>query len=113
MSTTISLNARFQVRYPHYGNIAEQLIENAGTRFEGNVGRISVQPLDWSAEEKLATVDPPYDYVLAADCVYHEHHVDDLLDTILRLTDAKSTGPSHAFPCLESKGIFDGSPDRQ
>ena len=102
----------FRYDIPLYGN-NEQPIEYIGTRFEGNVGRIRVQPLDWSAEEKLATVDPPYDYVLAADCVYHEHHVDDLLDTILRLTDPKSTGPSYAFPISKAKGSFDGSPDRQ
>lgn len=65
------------------------------------MGALRVQELDWNAEDKLKDTQPPYDYVLAADCVYHEHHLERLLDTILQLTDHRSTGK-----CLEGEVRF-------
>lgn len=38
----------------------------------GSVGRVGVLELDWSNKEHYAGLAPPYDYILAADCVYSE-----------------------------------------
>lgn len=64
----------------------------AGTAYEGSVGLIRVKELDWTNKAHCSALDPPFDFVLAADCVYHENHLHDLLATILALTNAKSTG---------------------
>lgn len=56
------------------------------------VGRVTVQELDWSVPDHYSAVIPPFDYVLAADCVYHEHIIEDLLRTVLAVTHSKSIG---------------------
>lgn len=56
------------------------------------VGHVTVQELDWSNPNHYSTVNPPFDYVLAADCVYHEQIVEDFLRTVLAVTHSKSTG---------------------
>ena len=56
------------------------------------VGHVKVQELDWSMPAQYATVGPPFDYVLAADCVYHEQIVEDFLRTVLAVTHSKSIG---------------------
>eukprot|EP00210_Caulerpa_lentillifera_P000716 g693.t1 len=64
----------------------------AGTLYEGKIGKIEICELDWISENKLANVEPPpYDVVLATDCIYHENHMEYLLDTILQLTDHRSS----------------------
>jgi hypothetical protein len=55
-------------------------------------GHVAVQELDWSNLDHYAPVNPPFDYVLAADCVYHEQIVEDFLRTVLAMTHSKSTG---------------------
>ena len=55
-------------------------------------GHVKVQELDWSNPSHYGLVGPPCDYVLAADCVYHEHIVEDFLRTVLAVTHSKSTG---------------------
>ncbi|GMH33697.1 hypothetical protein BSKO_01531 [Bryopsis sp. KO-2023] len=62
-----------------------------GSPFENGVGRISVAELDWTNREQCSSLEVPFDYVLAADCVYHENHLHDFLATILAITDNKST----------------------
>ena len=70
------------------------------------VGRVTVQELDWSIPDQYSAVNPPFDYVLAADCVYHEHIVEDLLRTVLAVTHSKSTGrllslhPFQSIACI-------------
>ena len=71
---------------------------------EGSVGDVKVCELNWNADDKLALVQPPYDFVIAADCIYHENHMDDLLDTILKLTDFRSTGKCSERPCRVVNG---------
>lgn len=56
------------------------------------VGRVIVQELDWSIPEQYEIVNPPFDYILAADCVYHEEIVESFLRTVLAVTHSKSTG---------------------
>ena len=69
-----------------------------GSQFESVVGKVHVVELDWKQREQCATLKPPFDYVIAADCVYHEHHLKDLRDTILELVDTKSKGAFLQFP---------------
>ena len=64
----------------------------AGQDMSNMVGHVTVQELDWSIPEQYSAVDPPFDYVLAADCVYHEQIVEDFLRTVLAVTHSKSTG---------------------
>ncbi|EIE19225.1 hypothetical protein COCSUDRAFT_38412 [Coccomyxa subellipsoidea C-169] len=54
-------------------------------------GRVSVQELDWGNEEHISQAAGPFAYVLAADCVYHEEHLLALRQTIISLSDLKST----------------------
>jgi hypothetical protein len=61
-------------------------------RLGGNVGTITVAELDWADPRHLAGVKGPFDYVLAADCIYHENLVRDLYRVILELTTERSTG---------------------
>lgn len=35
------------------------------------LGKVSVAELDWTKPEQVAPLQPPFDYVLAADCIYH------------------------------------------
>lgn len=62
------------------------------------VGHVTVQELDWSIPDHYAAVNPPFDYALAADCVYHEQIVEDFLRTVLAVTHSKSTGMSYQCP---------------
>ena len=64
----------------------------AGQEMSNTAGHVAVQELDWSNLEHYAPVNPPFDYVLAADCVYHEQIVEDFLRTVLAMTHSKSTG---------------------
>lgn len=66
--------------------------ESAGQEIAHMAGLVTVQELDWSNLEHYAPVNPPFDYVLAADCVYHEQIVEDFLRTVLAMTHNKSTG---------------------
>lgn len=61
------------------------------------VGKSSVQELDWNSEEHVLKAQGPFPYVLAADCVYHEDHLCALRQTILSLTDFKSTGENATY----------------
>ena len=38
----------------------------------GVVGKVDVKELDWAQPQQYAAFQPPYDYILAADCVYSE-----------------------------------------
>ncbi|GAB4813580.1 hypothetical protein N2152v2_000626 [Parachlorella kessleri] len=56
----------------------------------GAVGRVDVQELDWSRPEQYASFRPPYDYILAADCVYSELAVPSFLAVALHMSDART-----------------------
>jgi hypothetical protein len=60
-------------------------------RLSGNVGAIRVAELDWADPRHLAALSPPYDLVLAADCIYHETLLRDLYRVMLALTSERST----------------------
>ena len=59
------------------------------------MGAITVAELDWADPRHLAGVKGPFDYILAADCIYHENLVRDLYRVILELTTERSTGRSN------------------
>ncbi|MEW5306988.1 MAG: hypothetical protein WDW36_009411 [Sanguina aurantia] len=56
-----------------------------------SVGKVVVAELDWTVPEQVAPLLPPFDYVLAADCIYHEHITEDFHRTVMDLTNEKST----------------------
>ncbi len=62
-----------------------------------DAGAVRVQALDWNSPLDIQAAGGPFQYVLAADCVYHENHVEPLYRVVVALTDAKSTG---LFHCL-------------
>ena len=55
-------------------------------------GDVRVQLLDWNSASDIQAAGGPFRYVLAADCVYHEEHIEALCRVMLALTDLKSTG---------------------
>eukprot|EP00890_Picochlorum_soloecismus_P000506 jgi/Picsp_1/1456/NSC_04935-R1_s-adenosylmethionine-dependent methyltransferase domain-containing protein len=55
------------------------------------VGDLSVQELDWAQVEHYDRVNPPIDYILAADCVYNEKSVPVFLQAVIGLMGQRST----------------------
>ena len=60
-----------------------------------DAGPVRVQALDWNSPSDVQAAGGPFHYVLAADCVYNEMHVEPLYNVVVALTDAKSTGLPH------------------
>ncbi|KAG2429921.1 hypothetical protein HXX76_010701 [Chlamydomonas incerta] len=56
-----------------------------------SAGSVEVQELDWVKPEQVAPLHPPYDYVLAADCIYHEGLTEHFHRTVMEVTNEKST----------------------
>lgn len=54
-------------------------------------GKVSVSELDWSKKSHYEALNPPFDYVIAADCVYSEVAVPHFLDAVLAMAGLKST----------------------
>lgn len=55
------------------------------------VGELSVRELDWAQVEHYDRVNPPIDYILAADCVYNEKSVPIFLQAVTGLMGKRST----------------------
>ena len=53
---------------------------------------MTVQELDWTQPEQFAATDPPFDFVLAADCVYHEELLEHFFAAVMAVVSAKTTG---------------------
>lgn len=83
-----------------------QAVLHAGQDMTNMVGHVTVQELDWSTPDQYSAVSPPFDYVLAADCVYHEHIVEDFLRTVLAVTHTKSTGSFLSLHPFESSACM-------
>lgn len=64
----------------------------AGLPWAHEVGKVLVQELDWyNAEHRLSALGQgPFDFLLAADCVYNEQHVTAFKETCLALMHKKS-----------------------
>jgi hypothetical protein len=55
-------------------------------------GSVSVAELDWTQPQHYAALSPPpFDYVLAADCIYHETLLRHLYRVMLAITSERST----------------------
>ena len=53
-------------------------------------GTITVAELDWANEEHYARLNPPFDYVIAADCVYSETAVPHFLKAVLAMSGPRT-----------------------
>lgn len=63
---------------------------NASWQFSADtVGTVTVAELDWGQEDHYAAVNPPFDFVLAADCVYSEAAVPYFLRVVLAMAGSK------------------------
>ena len=57
------------------------------------VGLAVVSPFDWTKDEDYPDeAEPKADFVLAADCVYHEELIPHLLRAVQAVVHKKSTG---------------------
>ena len=66
-----------------------------------SVGNIEVLAFDWTKDEDyMDEAEPKADFVLAADCVYHEELIPHLLRAVQAVIHKKSTGAVRASFCL-------------
>ncbi|KAG2496390.1 hypothetical protein HYH03_005617 [Edaphochlamys debaryana] len=58
-----------------------------------SAGGVTVAELDWTKPEQCHAppLSPPYDFVLAADCIYHETLTEHFHRTVMDVTNEKST----------------------
>lgn len=66
----------------------ENVESNLGPR--GLTGNVLVQRLEWASAEDLALLEPPYDVVIAGDCLYEEACIAPLLQTMWALAGPKT-----------------------
>ena len=71
-------------------------------------GNVRVQLLDWNSASDIQAAGGPFRYVLAADCVYNEEHVEALCNVMLALTDLKSTGENSICSSVTHSAVFVG-----
>ena len=65
------------------------------------VGSTLVHAWDWTKDEDYPDeAEPKADFVLAADCVYHEELIPHLLRAVQAVVHKKSTGAGRAASCL-------------
>eukprot|EP00898_Chlorokybus_atmophyticus_P000027 jgi/Chlat1/1024/Chrsp109S01459 len=72
-------------------NVSPQALKAQGSPLIGDVGRVDVEELDWGNASHAERVNPPFDYVIAADVVYSEHLVKLFIDTLLHVSDHRTT----------------------
>ncbi|GIL53527.1 hypothetical protein Vafri_9113 [Volvox africanus] len=58
-----------------------------------SAGSVAVAELDWTkpGQVRVPPLNPPYDFVLAADCIYHETLTEHFHRTVMDVTNEKST----------------------
>ena len=69
---------------PETGKCVENVDTNLGPR--GLAGKAFVRRLEWDCAEELALFEPPYDVVIAGDCLYEEACITPLLKTMWALS---------------------------
>ena len=62
------------------------------TDWLNSVGIVTVQELDWYKPDQYEPMQGQVDYIIAADCVYHEIIIEELLKTVLALLAPRGTG---------------------
>ncbi|KAK9830946.1 hypothetical protein WJX81_000881 [Elliptochloris bilobata] len=72
-------------------NLSPAALRSSGSELAGAVGPVEVRELDWFQPEQVAAAGGPYDFILAADCVYNEALVDTLLRVVLALSNKRTT----------------------
>lgn len=71
---------------------------NLGPR--GLAGKALVRRLEWDCAEELALFEPPYDVVIAGDCLYEEACISPLLKTMWALSGPHTEVPAvRLFRC--------------
>lgn len=70
-------------------NVEDNILKS--TTCQSNiVGSVDIKELDWSNEATYTQFKPPYDYIIAADCVYGEAAVKPFLRTVLQMANKKT-----------------------
>lgn len=59
-------------------------------QWKGKVGNVRVLLLEWGNQEHIRDAGPPYDIVVAADCVYNEELCDTFIQTIVDVSHKKT-----------------------
>lgn len=76
-----------------------------------DAGRIQTQELDWykADQRELALLSGPFDFLLAADCVYNEEHLEAFKETCLHLMTRKSLckalPPDYSLVCIGNASL--------
>lgn len=71
-------------------NLNRSSLTAKSNAWSGAVGKVRVQELDWLNDAHLANFTPPYDYIMLADCVYHEELIEALMKVILAMSNKKT-----------------------
>lgn len=75
--------------YPHWLRSldADKCLGNVETNLapRGLTGNVCVRRLKWGSAEDLSSFNPPYDVVVAGDCLYEEACITPLLETMWEL----------------------------
>lgn len=86
------------------------MVRDAGSDICGEwaaaAGSFTVAELDWQDRATWTHVMGPFDYILAADCIYNEALIEHLLEAVLQFCGLKTTGVSLACSDIRtSKGV--------
>lgn len=73
---------------PSAGKCIDNVEANLAPR--GMEANACVRRLEWGSAEELARFDPPYDVVVAGDCLYEEACIVPLLQTMWALAGART-----------------------
>lgn len=79
---------------PRTAKCADNVEMNLDPR--GLSGKASVRRLEWDCAAELAMFEPPYDIVIAGDCLYEEACISPLLKTMWALS-GPNTEVGHVF----------------
>jgi predicted nicotinamide N-methyase len=74
-------------------NVEDNILKSTAASAAGQsniVGSVDIKELDWSNEATYTQFKPPYDYIIAADCVYGEAAVEPFLRTVLQMANKKT-----------------------
>ncbi len=73
-------------------NMSSSALKASGSHLAGQVAAVEVCELDWLQPVQWEGVGGPFDYVLAADCVYEEALVEHLVSVVEAVASPRATG---------------------